>query len=90
MTWFIASVAGERTAHQLVRDGFSSARYPCTDLNTLILAVLRHHGIACRLARYVVNDFGQSSAVEFHLNGREYWDQFVRRRRGKLGACRFV
>lgn len=68
-----ASVFGERTSHELLQDRFVSAQLRCTDLSIMLMAVLRQHGVPCRLARIVNTKAGsQTAAVELELNGRHY------------------
>ncbi len=68
-----ASFGGIRSAEEILADRFVSAQYPCTDRHVLIKAVLRCHGVPCRLVRAINTAQGQqTSLIELSLNPRNY------------------
>lgn len=69
-----AATCGIRTAHQILVDGHADKQYGCIDLNTVILAVLRHHGVPCRAVNITTHKGipGTTSIIELELNGRQY------------------
>lgn len=67
------ALSGVRSAHQIISDGAVASENNCTDINTVLLAVLRCHKVPCRLARVAsLKRPGQTSVVELQLGGRHY------------------
>ena len=69
-----ASTCGIRTAHQILADGHVDKQYGCVDLNTVIMAVLRHPGVPCRVVNVATRKGiqGNTSIIELELKGRHY------------------
>ncbi len=68
-----ALVPGVRSAEEIIEDGFVSHYYPCTDYNTVIMAVLRAKGIKCRLTRIISQKaVHQTCFTELELGEKHY------------------
>jgi len=82
------AVAGERSADEILQDdGLVSAWFPCTDLSTLLMAVLRRLRVPCRfvqLFRLSPGHSSQTSGVEVQIQGEIYWVHYSPLRKGCL------
>lgn len=59
----LSALAGVRSAHEIVTDRFVTMPYGCTDLATVVMAVLRHKGVPCRFGRITVPDKAATTSV---------------------------